>query len=1220
VHPNFAKHLQVCREYRASCKRYTEEIASESAWVNWERVYKRFCGVPSRDEVVSPLLESTANQDLSDEECVGFGSGSDTDEAHTSTGDNLAPPNLNVVKIVACSEFLRQIRETKEGNTASDSDSNVSSSSEGDTFRLPNFLGGSGGDGQEDTYGAVGSCQQSYLGPDLEEEVYSPPSPLTEAGAHLREAKIFGPVAGYVEKLAQNDPTIGHILPEAVPEDFFNKRKAELPEFRSMLRLIDFCDQRNANGRKFLDDLLKLISDEMINNNFDPRTAPSRRKVTQYVYRNYAPGPEPLIGRFRCSGQENPYLISQDDKLAYRSRDVMNCIAFNVEHGIKDLLGDRAIFGNLNNLVVNRDTPSNPDRRFAPYVPVNGGDEVLDGEWRKETLKRMTKQGVKNPFNPHLEFMLDLILYYDKTGTTGNQRYPLEPFIFTLAIIRRQLRNNPRAWRPFGFMPDLETKSSADQQYSRSKNPGITQQTYHRFLEFILQGIQDVQDKGIVTYLRLGDRVKKVVLRINVAFIIQDGKSADMTTLRSGGNFYEVRRIARSCDCDRAKADNVGGKCKYTTLSDVEDDQKVVDKTPGQVAEMHRCSSRESAEIIESAKKSLKEKGFHPVQNAFARILFGLDRQHVFGASPVDLMHAFQSGIIMYLTKMILDRLTPKPKKQLDELVEVLLGNHKSSMSASYPKYNFTKGFSKVSNITSDEWVGKLFVLYMVSLTQAGQEILAKRFNGTEDLPLPTDFQHDSRQFAAEMSSMADVLNAEFVEAKSPEYKRRKVANKTVAGGEKEPDDAASIDSGGKKTLADDTEDVVQKCSYRDFQNLCESLLCFHSWYKIDSGTGFVMPAEHLRLLGPGERFQTLSTAMSKLMTLVKYYLPRKAGHRWKIQKFHDMLHIPWDMFRFGSPKNWDAGFLESSLRFWAKFPAQSAQNRGYNEFVGQVSKRLFEYLAMAKARRENGVVGVRDQHLVDLDDSCEVILSKEARESQFGGLPVLGGSSFLVNSRGGPTVIHPVVDNFLGKYRDNTSDEYRGIPPPRDGKWEVMSELKTVLADNAEGKRVLFRCHIDYRSTGRAWFDWAIVKFEGSPAESPPQGDSFNEPGCVPCKLLGFIAGNNTNRQPNSLSSALENIMVIVHACEFQSSLDNTASKVLSERHQLEYTNLTTNRTETLARPVLRIVRATSLISSCFAFEENPGLWETVNTTENPNYGRVHLLRPRQEWGTQFM
>ena len=164
-----------------------------------------------------------------------------------------------------------------------------------------------------------------------------------------------------------------------------------------------------------------------------------------------------------------------------------------------------------------------------------------------------------------------------------------------------------------------------------------------------------------------------------------------MTTLRCGGNFYEVQHIAQSCDCDRAKADNVCGQCKYTTLSDVEEDQKVADKTPLQVAEMSACTSGqgedkrsgEAAGVIERAKKSLKEKGFHPVENAFiARcIRFGLDPQNVFGACPVDLMHAFQSGIIMYLTKMILDRLTPKPKKMLDELVEELLGAHKSSMS-----------------------------------------------------------------------------------------------------------------------------------------------------------------------------------------------------------------------------------------------------------------------------------------------------------------------------------------------------------------------------------------------------------------------------------------------------------------------------------------------------------------------------------------------------------
>ena len=66
-----------------------------------------------------------------------------------------------------------------------------------------------------------------------------------------------------------------------------------------------------------------------------------------------------------------------------------------------------------------------------------------------------------------------------------------------------------------------------------------------------------------------------------------------------------MQRIARSCDCNRAKADDVRGACEYTTLSDVEDDQKIVDKTPGHVAEMPVCSSGVS---VASREKSLPKK------------------------------------------------------------------------------------------------------------------------------------------------------------------------------------------------------------------------------------------------------------------------------------------------------------------------------------------------------------------------------------------------------------------------------------------------------------------------------------------------------------------------------------------------------------------------------------------------------------------------------------
>ena len=106
----------------------------------------------------------------------------------------------------------------------------------------------------------------------------------------------------------------------------------------------------------------------------------------------------------------------------------------------------------------------------------------------------------------------------------------------------------------------------------------------------------------------------------------------------------------------------------------------------------------------------------------------------------------------------------------------------------------------------------------------------------------------------------------------------------------------------------------------------------------------------------------------------------------------------------------------------------------------------------------------------------------------------------------------------------------------------------------------------------------------------------------------------DKTHHQQSSLVTALDNIMVIVHAYEFQSALDNEASKVLSERHKLEYTNLTTNWTERQTRPVLCIMPASSVIKRCFAFDENPGLFETsIDTSEDPYYRSVHLLWPHQ-------
>jgi hypothetical protein len=46
-------------------------------------------------------------------------------------------------------------------------------------------------------------------------------------------------------------------------------------------------------------------------------------------------------------------------------------------------------------------------------------------------------------------------------GTDMNQRYSLEPIIFTLAIIAMHIRSLEKSWRVLGYITDLEVSSKA---------------------------------------------------------------------------------------------------------------------------------------------------------------------------------------------------------------------------------------------------------------------------------------------------------------------------------------------------------------------------------------------------------------------------------------------------------------------------------------------------------------------------------------------------------------------------------------------------------------------------------------------------------------------------------------------------------------------------------------------------------------------------------------
>ena len=1054
------------------------------------------------------------------------------------------------------------------------------------------------------------------------------------------------------------DEFIGSVLKYPVQANRYSSETGTDATTLSMLRLIDYCDNATHNSRSFLDGLLKIIGQEILDKGFQPQNAPLRKTVMARMEKKYGGRDlEPTITWVRMKGANDYYDVNDRTLLQTRKRDMVACISFNIEKYILDLLDDRAIFGNVNNLVVNGDDP------FLPYLNTTGSaDEIMDGSWYPDTLERLTEP--PRQFCPNMEFLFPIVVYLDKTGTALNQRYPLEPVLFTTAIIRRALRNCPRAWRPVGFIPDLETKSKAEKDYLRTKVPGNASHNYHRCLQVILtEAFQRIQDKGMFVWLRLGDQVKKVKLRPQLCCIFNDGKSADAMCSRYGG-YYNCVRISRSCETPYKSCNNVMGDCAYVEAppgSDLFLKLETMGLTTQQIIERFDevTSTEEAEELIRQYKKELNEAGFQGSMNAFISSLieFGLDPRGVWGANPIDLMHAVQSGIIPYVVHLVLDPLPDGQKAELDTLVDKLLGSLRSSEKTSYPRYTFSKGYSKLTLLTSDEWPGMLFVLLLVLRTERGREILGKLF-APADKKQPAD------------SSFGD--HEAFRRSHCHTYKQSQMDE-----WEEQCSKFNHVREDAKEDEADDdsVEDVVpvadHMCSLNDFVLLAETLLSFHAWYKV---------GDHWLWRPEGYTYTSHATyefGVRHMLAMIKYYIPRttKRGRNgWKLQKFHDLLHLIEDMMRHGSPKNFDCGPNESGLRNWAKEPASTSQNRGYEIFIKQVASRLYESNLLAKSRRENDIIGIRDTRLKSLPDP---VTEEEVLPGSSELNPVMGGSYCYIytanqeidtticgekgtkwsgsdKQRKGQVEIHPAVLTFI-REKQNKEDFHGRVEPVDETKnlttshhspyWKLYTECTISLPEKPK-ERLTFRSHPNHNNEG-PFYDWAMVKFDVDDKFEEDYGLGEEEhttcytPETVPAKILGFCSS------PAEEEGADDEVYALVHACTFRVKTLRNMDTVLTEAWELQYRKpsvparmekdgthkrkrkniyeRTGNRkrvTERLLEPVLTWVRLDSIVDRVFVMEESPGLKEQVLVQEDDRgeYAAVVLVKKWPLWADDFM
>ena len=464
---------------------------------------------------------------------------------------------------------------------------------------------------------------------------------------------------------------------------------------QSHLRIMEHCDSAGC-GRAFFDDLINLITDEVTNNKLDFTSAAPKREALLRNLLTTCPTPSPVSVPIAL---ENNSRVRNPLEYQRGHRGLVHAMVFDFVEQLKDLLSDHHIFGNLDNLDVNK------ANRFGKFERNDGRvHEVNSGSWYNEAYAHL----IDDPDN---EFLLPIIFYVDKTGTDIMQRHGLEPLLFTTSIISLKARQDVRCWRTLGLIPDLYAKSSSvkKQASGRKTSHCCSTRDYHACLDAILQSFVKAQEEGLVFNLRLGDQIKKVKLIFPLAYVINDAKSADMLCARYGG--YCHGRICCPCDVQFEDSSNTRRNCTYI----LEEDIYILQQEAMNVGD---CATSKKAS------KQLQLLSTHVVNNAFDKVCFAGDSRGIYGCTPTDMMHALLEGVLKYTTQCIFLGLNVNQKVNLDGIVDDIFCSERNTMRRYFPRTNFSKGFTNLTLLTATEQTGVCFTLMLLTMTKRGQHII----------------------------------------------------------------------------------------------------------------------------------------------------------------------------------------------------------------------------------------------------------------------------------------------------------------------------------------------------------------------------------------------------------------------------------------------------------------------------------------------------------------
>ena len=219
------------------------------------------------------------------------------------------------------------------------------------------------------------------------------------------------------------------------------------------------------------------------------------------------------------------------------------------------------------------------------------------------------------------DILAEIALFIDKTHIDGKGKHTLEPVMFTTTLFKRSRRNQHKAWRPLGYIPNLDLLAPhADAEKK--------QMDYHYCLRIIFSELAAYQEIGGLEWtFAFGDKEIPCRLQIPVNSIMGDTDGHDKLCARKlNRSGVASGRLCRYCDVTFANLGQPLNKEKT----------KLTKST-----EIRQCRNR----LSEADKKRLDTLGYRHFHDGAVDLHFSDPVRGLHGCTPGEILHAFQLGI-----------------------------------------------------------------------------------------------------------------------------------------------------------------------------------------------------------------------------------------------------------------------------------------------------------------------------------------------------------------------------------------------------------------------------------------------------------------------------------------------------------------------------------------------------------------------------------------------